>query len=97
MIAFRGEKNWGPRPDWSPLEIENFRQASPALSYGSFPPGHFWSTISWLFELKIHLRKPLINTRQIKKDTIMSYRSKRFKQLTVFGKNKEKAPQAFAL
>ena len=41
MIAFRGLKKVGPRPDWSPFRglIQTFRRASPPLSYGSPPRG----------------------------------------------------------
>ena len=40
MVSFRGQKKLGPHPDWSSLGglIQNFRQASPSLSYAEFPP-----------------------------------------------------------
>ena len=54
MIAFRGQKKVGPRPDWSPLGslIQNFRRASPPLSYAEFPPGPYYHntiqlTVEW--------------------------------------------------
>ena len=41
MVSFSGKKKLGPRPDRSPLGgfIQNFRRASPPLSYAEFPPG----------------------------------------------------------
>ena len=43
MVSFRGQKKLGPRPDWSPLGglIQNFRRASPPLSYAESPPGFY--------------------------------------------------------
>ena len=45
MVSFRGQKKLGPRPDWSPLKfrglIQNFRRASPHLSYAEYPPGFY--------------------------------------------------------
>ena len=40
MVSFRGQKKLGPHPDWSSLGglIQNFRQASPSLSYAESPP-----------------------------------------------------------
>ena len=39
MASLRGQKEVGPRPDWSPLGglIQNFRRTSPPLSYGRPP------------------------------------------------------------
>ena len=41
MVSFRGQKKVGPRPDRSPLGvlIQNFRRASPPLSYAESTPG----------------------------------------------------------
>ena len=43
MVSFRGQKKLGPRPDRSPLGglIQNFRRASPPLSYAGPPPWAF--------------------------------------------------------
>ena len=37
MVSFRGQKELGPRPDRSPLGVQNFWRASPPLSYVESP------------------------------------------------------------
>ena len=40
VVSFRNQKKLGPRPDRSPFSIQNFRRASPPLSYAESPaPG----------------------------------------------------------
>ena len=76
MIAF----GVGPRPDWSPFGglIQNFRRASPPLSYGSPPPPGGLSPVylqdlfnirSTMYnlrdsEIKLELPKPRTNYRK---------------------------------
>ena len=47
MVSFRGPKKFEPRPNWSPLGVlfQNFRQASPPLSYADPPPHPQKSTL----------------------------------------------------
>ena len=46
MVSLRGQKEVGPRPDWSPLGglLQNFRRTSPLLSYGSPSKAYFRQT-----------------------------------------------------
>ena len=68
MVSLRGQKKLGPRPDRSFFRglIQNFRRASPPLSYAEPPPppgsDHVFKTPIF-FSVKALILEPFLNDR----------------------------------